>query len=75
MKKFFLIAILVLFSDISFAQQEIRIAYFSTSPFIIYVREERELTGGALFEFLEQHIGPEIGVTFKFIILFMIIWR
>ena len=64
MKKLFLIAILVLFSDTSFAEQEIKIAYFKTSPFIIYDREEREMTGGALYEFLEQHIGPEMGVKF-----------
>ena len=64
MKKLFLIAILILFSDTSFGEQEIKIAYFNNSPYIIYDREERGVTGGALFEFLEQHIGPKMGVTF-----------
>jgi ABC-type amino acid transport substrate-binding protein len=64
MKKLFLVAIFILFNDTSFAEQEIRIAYFNNSPLIIYDREEREVTGGALFEFLEQHMGPEMGVKF-----------
>ena len=65
MKKLFLIAAIILFSLSSFAEQEIKIAYFNNPPFIIYDKEEKEVTGGALFEFLEQHIGPEMGVTFK----------
>jgi ABC-type amino acid transport substrate-binding protein len=64
MKKLFLLAILIIFNDTSFAEQEIKVPYFSSSPFIIYDREERKVTGGALFEFLEQHIGPEMGVQF-----------
>jgi len=64
MKKLFLIAILLLYSNTSLAEQEIKVAYFSLSPFIIYDKEEREVIGGALFEFLEQHIGPKIGVEF-----------
>ena len=65
MRKLFLIAALILFCDTSFAEQEIKITYFNNSPFIIYDEEERKVTGGALFEFLEQHMGPEMGVTFK----------
>ncbi len=64
MKKTLLIAVLILFSDTSFAEQEIRIAYLNISPFVIYSRDEKEVTGGALYEFLEQHIGPEMGVKF-----------
>ena len=64
MKKLFPIAALILFSHSSFAEQEIKIAYFNNSPFIIYDKEERKVTGGAIFEFLEQHIGPEMGVKF-----------
>ena len=64
MKKLFLLTAIILFSHSSFAEQEIKIAYFNNSPLIIYDREEREVTGGALFEFLEQHIGPEMGVKF-----------
>lgn len=64
MKKIFLIAILILFNDTSFAEQEIRIAYLNISPFVIYDREEHKVTGGALYEFLEQHMGPKMGVKF-----------
>ena len=56
MKKLFLIAAIILFSHSSFAEQEIKIAYFNNSPFIIYDKEEKEVTGGALFEFLEQPV-------------------
>ena len=63
MKKIFLIAILILFSDTCFAQEEIKIAYFNVPPFIIYDKEEKKLTG-ALYEFLEQHMGSEMGVKF-----------
>ena len=65
MKKLFLIAILILFSNTSLAEQEIKITYFNVPPFVVYDKEEKEVTGGALYEFLEQHMGPEIGVTFK----------
>lgn len=64
MKRIVFVAILVLFSNTSFAQQEIKIAYFNVSPFVIYNTEEDKLTGGALYEFLEQHMGPKMGVKF-----------
>ena len=64
MKRLFLMAIFILFSDTSFAEQEIRIAYFNAPPYVIHDREQEKVTGGALYEFLEQHIGPKMGVKF-----------
>jgi polar amino acid transport system substrate-binding protein len=64
MKKIFFMTILILFSGTSFAEQEINIAYLNVPPFVIYNTEEDKLTGGALYEFLEQHIRPKIGVKF-----------
>jgi polar amino acid transport system substrate-binding protein len=54
----------LVFTGISEARQKIRIGYFNVPPFIIYDIEENVLTGGALYEFLEQHLGPKIGVEF-----------
>lgn len=54
----------LVFSIISEANEKIRISYFNVPPFIIYDFEEHELTGGALYEFLEQYIGPKIDVEF-----------
>jgi ABC-type amino acid transport substrate-binding protein len=64
MKKIIFITILILLSGTSFAEQEIKIAYFNVPPFVIYNTEEDKLIGGALYEFLEKHIGPKIGVKF-----------
>lgn len=63
MKKLILIAILILLSNTSFAEQEMRITYFNVPPFLIYDKEEEKVTG-AVHEFLEQYIGPEMGVRF-----------
>lgn len=61
----FLFFVLSLFvSSKSEAQQKIRISYFSVPPFIIYDVKENNLAGGALYEFIEQYIGPEMGVEF-----------
>ena len=64
MNKLFFIAVLILFSTTSFAEQEIKITYFNTSPFVIYDKEEEKVTGGAVYEFLELYIGPKTGVKF-----------
>lgn len=54
----------LVFSSTSEAQQKIRISYFHVPPFIIYDVKGEKLIGGALYEFLEQDIGPIIGVEF-----------
>lgn len=71
MKKVLLIIAIFLFCGcslavcrISEANQKIRISYFNVPPFIFYDFERHELTGGALYEFLEQYIGPRIDAEF-----------
>ena len=62
---FYIFCVFVLVpSAISEAQQQIRISYFNVPPFIIYDTNQNQLKGGALYEFLEQQIAPEIDVKF-----------
>jgi len=64
MKKLIFIMIFVLLNGTCLAQQKITVAYFNVPPFIMYDNEHHQLIGGALHEFLEQHMGPKMGVEF-----------
>lgn len=58
-----LILFLLLSFSVAYGKDKISIAYFEAEPHIIYNYSTREISG-ALYDFLNNYIAPEMGVEF-----------
>jgi hypothetical protein len=63
MNKIALWAVLIWLSASGLFAEEIKISFFTTMPHV-GVDKSKEKNTGAVVEFLDQHMGPKMGVTF-----------
>ena len=63
MKKLVLTVVLIMVSTAGYGEEKVSMSYFLCQPHILYDVDTRKVSG-AIFELVEEHMAPKMGVTF-----------